>query len=549
MLGIRRSSFGTLAFTSALLGIALPVACGGDESSTLTTSGTTVSSADTGTTSQAASMMGAGGSTLQFMDGPMTAGAGGDIATVATATASTGTGEGGTGTVKYGWDMAFGGTNAMDVVSAYDVAVDKNGDIIVVGSFRGNIDFDGNGASGPVASKGDFDAFIAKYSSTGMLKWLKTAGAGDPQTANAVTVDKDNRVGVCGTFRGAVNFGGNNLQVNDGQYSDAFAVVFDSDGNHIASQRYGGNTLGKSDLCAGAAFDATGNLIITGQSQGQVNFGTTAVGDNNGDFKIYLAKLTPNMGTKGFNEVFAKAFVSPGVSSQGSAVANSMEGDIALGGSTEGPIQLGGVTLTPKTAGVQQAIVGRYDATGAAKFTKMFLSEGNSQVTSVAFHTNGDMLVGGTFRDSIDFGNGPVMATGPANDVFVARFDKSNKLVYGVRIGDAATDDLSDLALDSAGFPVFAGSFQGTPTINSKTTLMAKGLRDGMVVKLAPDDGHGYWGLGFGDTDFQEARGIAVNAQGSVIFVGNFKGTVDFGGGLRIAPNGSQSAFIGSLLP
>jgi hypothetical protein len=551
MLGLRRNSFGTLAFSSAVLGIALPIACGGDDTGPVVAGSTTA--AETGTTSQSgSSMMGVGGSTLQFMDGPMTAGSGGDIST--TATASTGTGEGGTGMVKYAWDFTFGGTTANDAVSAYDVAVDKVGDIVVVGSFRGNIDFDGPGPNGAVASKGDFDAYIAKYTNKGALVWLKTAGVNDPQTANSVTIDKDNRIGVCGTFRGSVNFGGNNLQVFDGQYSDAFAVVFDAAGNHIASQRYGGSTLGKSDLCAGATFDPVGNLIITGQSQGQVNFGTTAVGENNGDFKIYLAKLAPNAGTKGFSEVFAQAFVSAGVASRGQTVATSADGDIALGGWTEGPIKMGGVTMTPKTPGVRQAVVARYDSNGLAKFTRMFLSDGESQVNSVVFHSNGDMIVGGIFRLSIDFDgdgpNPPIMASGASNDAFVARFDKTNKLVYGVRVGDPASDELNDIAVDAGGFPVFAGSFQGNPFINSQATLMSKGLRDGMVVKLAPDDGHGFWGFGFGDSDFQEARGVTIDSLGNVVFAGQFKGTVDLGSGIpKIAPNGSQSVFVGSLLP
>jgi len=549
MLGRRIHTFGTLAFSAALLGITLSVACGGDDSDTNTVSGAVTSNASAQSADSSSSLSGSGGSTLQFMDGPMTGtGTGGDMSM---ASSSSGMGEGGTGTATYSKDFVVAGTAMTDSVQVYDVAVDGLGNIVVAGSLRGTIDFDGAGATPPVSSQGntDFNAFVAKFDKDGVLMWIKVAGANDPQTANSVAIDKDNRVGVCGTFRGSVNWGGNQLTVQDNQYTDAYAVVFDAAGAHVASQRYGANSLGKSDLCSGAAFDPTGNLVITGQFQGSMNFGATTVGDNNGDFKIYLAKLTPNAATKGFTEVFAKAFASPGVTTMGLTVAVDATGDIALGGFSESAISFGLPSLTPKYPDIKQAVVARFASDGKTKFQRMLHSEGESQVNSVAFHTNGDLLVGGVFKTSIDLGGGPLAASGANNDAFVGRFDKTDKLLHAVRIGDGQSDELNDLAVDPAGFPVFGGSFQGSPVINSKTTLMAKGLRDGLVVKLANDDAHGYWGFGFGDTDFQEVKGIAVDKLGNVVFAGSFKGTLDLGGGTRVAPNGSQALFVGRFLP
>ena len=227
----------------------------------------------------------------------------------------------------------------------------------------------------------------------------------------------------------------------------------------------------------------------------------------------------------------------------------SPDGDIAVAGWTDGAINFGGATLTPKVGEQRRAVVARLDGSGTPKFNQFFESDGDSQVSAIAFHSNGDLLVGGSFKASIDFGAGAVKAIGPSDDVFVARFDKNNKLLHGVRQGDKSSDQLYDLAVDQAGFPVYVGSFQGTVDINSKTQLVGKGIRDGFVVKLANDDAHGYWGYGFGDALLQEARGVGVDGQGNVIFAGNFQGTIDLGGGLRTAANSSQALFIGSFLP
>lgn len=542
MLQTRRHAFASLAFASALLGVILPVACGGgDETNSIKVS---TSSADT-TTTGSPQASGSGGSTLQFMDGPMT-GSGGEMTT---AMSSSGTGEGPIGKVTYAFDYTFGGNGQNDAANAYDVAIDKLGNIVVAGNFKGTIDFDGMGPTSPVASKGGFDVFVAKYDSKGALKWLKIAGDGSDQVATSVAVDKDGRVGFCGSFRGGMNFGGNTIMVLDQQYTDAYAVVLDGDGNHVASQRFG-DGFGNSDSCSGVAFDPTGNLVMAGQYQNKVTFVTVTLNaPGAGDFPIYLAKLTANPVGKNFTAVFAKSFGTTAFISQGLSVAVAADGDIALGGTTEGPISFGGATLTPKNFPLAQAVVARFDAMGTAKYNQILESTGESQVSAVAFHSNGDLVIGGHFKKTIDLGAGPVAGVGANNDVFVARLDKNNKLLFAETFGDGKSDELYDLAIDPAGFPVFVGTFQGDVTINSMTTFQGKGIRDGMVVKVAADDGHGYWGHAFGDPEFQEARGVAIDGSGNVIYVGSFKGTVDLGGGIRVAPNGSQSFAIGSLLP
>ncbi len=536
-----KTGFCTFAFASALVGVVVPVACGGSDTSAFKVAG---SSSDA--TASSGQMTGTGGSSLQFMAGPSN-GSGGDSAS---STVSTGTGEGGTGTAKYGYDVTYGGAGPTDTVALYDLALDKLGNVIVVGSFSGTIDFDGPGAAPASTSKGGFDAFVAKYDNKGILKWVKTAGDNQPQTANSVAVDKDNRIGFCGSFRGGMTFGGNTLQVQDSQYTDAYAVVLDENGNHVASQRYGvGN--GRSDSCAAVGFDPAGNLLATGQYQGEINFGgaVNLIAPSPGGFRMYLAKLAPNAVSKGFTELLAKSYGGPDVTTQGLSVMSSADGDIAIAGWTDGPINFGGATLTPKVGEQHRAVIARLDSTGTPKFNQFFESDEDSQVSALTFHTNGDLIVGGQFKSSINLGGSPLKAVGGGDDIFVARFDKTNKLLHGVTFGDKLGDQLNDIGVDQAGFPVFGGSFQGTWNVNSANPLVGQGIRDALVVKLANDDGHGYWGKGFGDAQLQETRGIGVDTKGNVIFAGHFQGSVDFGGGLRTAPNGSQALFIASFLP
>ena len=58
------------------------------------------------------------------------------------------------------------------------------------------------------------------------------------------------------------------------------------------------------------------------------------------------------------------------------------------------------------------------------------------------------------------------------------------------------------------------------------------------------------WSRAFGDTSFQSGRSIAIDAAGNVVVVGDFEGTVDFGGG-PMGPTGSKEtdAFVAKFDP
>ncbi len=47
----------------------------------------------------------------------------------------------------------------------------------------------------------------------------------------------------------------------------------------------------------------------------------------------------------------------------------------------------------------------------------------------------------------------------------------------------------------------------------------------------------------------QETTAVAVDSKNSTVFAGNFRGSIDLGGGPRTAANGSQRFFLASFGP
>jgi len=132
---------------------------------------------------------------------------------------------------KHIWAKGFGGSfNDL----AVDVAVDAADNVFVVGAFEDVIKIVGH----ELKSKGETDAYVAKFGPDGKYQWTKQFGAENKDVASGVGVDKFGNVFVTGWFTDSVDFGGGTL-VSPNRNQDAFLVALDPDGKHLWSRNYG----------------------------------------------------------------------------------------------------------------------------------------------------------------------------------------------------------------------------------------------------------------------------------------------------------------------
>lgn len=97
------------------------------------------------------------------------------------------------------WPVQFGGANDEEVI---DMAVDGDGNIVVVGMFVGKNYFPvGNGDSLlELESAGDKDIFVASYNSGGDVNWVKRIGGIGTDTVNTVVIDHENAIYINGNI-------------------------------------------------------------------------------------------------------------------------------------------------------------------------------------------------------------------------------------------------------------------------------------------------------------------------------------------------------------
>ena len=181
------------------------------------------------------------------------------------------------------WSKGFGGNN--DDYS-YSVSADSSGNVYITGFFKSStIDFGG----GALNNAGGWDTYLAKFDSNGSLQWSKRFGGNADDWGYYVSAASSGDVYITGWYSSSdINFGGNSLTNGGGR--DIFLARFGSNGNHIWSKSFGGNSY---DEGRSVSVDSSGNVYGTGYFQGSnIDFGGCPL-SSAGNADIYLIKYAP----------------------------------------------------------------------------------------------------------------------------------------------------------------------------------------------------------------------------------------------------------------
>lgn len=168
------------------------------------------------------------------------------------------------------WGVTGGGSSSGE--QANSVAVDAAGNIYVTGIYSDSATFSGTVLNG----NGGTEIFVVKYNPSGQLVWARTAGGLKTDDGSGITLDGLGNLYVAGRFDSAATFGPINL-LSAGGY-DAFLAKYDTTGNFIWVKIGGG---AGEDYLKDVECDSEGNILGTGYFTTQAAFGTvslTAIG-------------------------------------------------------------------------------------------------------------------------------------------------------------------------------------------------------------------------------------------------------------------------------
>jgi hypothetical protein len=405
------------------------------------------------------------------------------------------------------WSKAFGDDT---VQSANAVTVDAFGNIFVTGSFEGVVDF----GSGPLEARGSSDVFVTAYDTDGVNRWSRRFGDEASQSGRAIAVDSGGNILVVGHFDGVIELDRPLESVG----ADVFVMRLSPDGEDEQGVAFANPGI---ERVSDAAVDANNDVVIVGSFDGELSFGGEGVTTNGGD-DIFVTKV----GLDG-SERWTRHF---GTASEESveAVAVDGTGKVALTGAVVEAIDFGGGQLLPIGAEPNDdAFVVVLAPGGDHLWSKRLGDEGQQLGEDVAFRPSGALVATGSFQGAIDF-DGMARSSAGGHDVYLVEYDANALATWSRSFGKVGSQFGHRARIDREGNIAAAGDFDGNVDFGG-SELEAIGT-DIYLARLGTTGDHRA-SFRFGDADTQSVEDVAVDSGGNVIIVGSFLGILDFGFG------------------
>lgn len=168
------------------------------------------------------------------------------------------------------WAKTLGGVELMSNV-VLELDVDDN--VIVVGQFRGEVDFDLGDDEFLLDSPGNFDLFILKLDPAANFMWVKNYEGNFEVIPLDIGVDEYNNILIAGQFAGSLKLKPYpDLEILYSELDDILILKLNEDGDHIWGKKIGGSG---TQAAYGVVPFGSESIYITGQFQQSVDFDTS----------------------------------------------------------------------------------------------------------------------------------------------------------------------------------------------------------------------------------------------------------------------------------
>jgi len=367
------------------------------------------------------------------------------------------------------WSKQIGGTSSM--VYSKNVQCDKYGNIYLLGSFNGTVDFDPSLGTYTMTSFGSHDIFITKFTAAGNFIFAKQIGGLNYDYCRGLAVDSANNIFLAGGFSGLIDFnpGISTYTLSSTGADDNFILKLDSIGNFIWVKSFGnGSNEGIRDI----KLDNQANIYCAGFLQG-----------TNVDFDPGPGIYT--LSAVGGNSTFFSAkFDSSGQFKRAGVFGGGLGSEIA----------------------------------------KSYIDKNKNMLVCGSFEGMRDFDPGiGSFTLS-SFGS---------TDAFVTKFDSLGNFIWAKKIGGVNADVGKSIAIDSVSNIYVTGIFNGLadfdPDNSTSYNLSSSSSTDqDMFISILDKNGNFIWATKFGDVMYDESLNCEIDKQNNFYIDGTYRGTIDF---------------------
>ena len=295
------------------------------------------------------------------------------------------------------WVKSYGGSTGNDL--GRDVVVDSNDNVIMLGTFRGTVNFDSGDGGGEVNyTSNDYDVFLIRLNSSGIWQSVwRTENSGSAD-GRALAIDSNNVTYLTGSFSGTVKFGDDTYTAANS--NDLFIHKIDTYTLGALQPTYTSN-IDTTQKAKGISVDSSGNIYATGTFQNTVNFGGGNITTSGKD--IYLLKLNSSLAFQ-----WVKRFASDdGEAGQalGTAIAIDDDGNVYSVGQIGGNYNLGGQAVV--SGSNNDAYIVKYDSSGTFQWSKTFgggsVMDAHDKVQDIVIDSNDFIITAGQISGNTNF--------------------------------------------------------------------------------------------------------------------------------------------------
>ena len=264
-----------------------------------------------------------------------------------------------------------------------------------------------------IAGAGSYDAFLAKFSSSGTVQWQKTLGGSGYDVASCVAVAPD----------GSVYIGGQTQSAGAGK-GDLLLAKFSSAGTLQWQRTLGGSSDndyaisvavapdGSVYTCGGTQSAGAGGsdcLLAKFSSSGTVQWYKTLGGSGTdsgysvavaSDGSVYVCGYTTSAGAGSYDAFLAKFSSSGTVQWQRTLGGRDIEQGYSVAVAPDGSVYTCGYTKSSETGNQNLGYIAKFSSSGTVQWQKTLGGSGYDVAQSVAVAPDGSVYVGG-FTESL----------------------------------------------------------------------------------------------------------------------------------------------------
>ena len=378
--------------------------------------------------------------------------------------------------------------------SGFNFKVTQNG-IFITGAFTGVSDFDPGTNTNTLKANGTgwWDAFILKLDLNGNYVWAQNYGSSIIDCGRSIDFDSYGNIYSIGYFSGTADFdfsnATNNLTSNGG--ADSYILKLDPNGNFLWVKKIGGSA---NDDLANIEIDKENNIYYGG---GYYASSTIDMDPGNGTYNLTSnGNWDVSVGKMDYNGNFLWA-INLGNSSQNSAnfKLNKNTNEILIFGEYNGTIDVNPETTVNNiiSNGGNDVFITSLSTSGNYLWSVSFGGLGDETITpygSLDFDSNGQIILTGTFNQSVDFdpssGLNIINSLG-MKDIYVTALSPKGDYISTKTFGGIGNDIGSGIATFPNDNVFLTGLYSNTvdfdPSVNV-SNLTSSGQYDTYILNL-----------------------------------------------------------------